>query len=179
MTLDGHAQGRQEPLGRVEVHHDPLVRLDVLAAGRERLRIEAEVEDDLLGSRRDPAEIGVRRQGAGIVDDDLGGLTLRVLLRVSSVRLSFISLVRISFSAECDNGAALGRTGASRVPAYRHRVHPRPGPRAGRTLFQRLAKANEAQGHGQAGFCGDRRIRRGGRARPRSAPTAPFWASTN
>ena len=32
VPLDGHAQRGQEPLGRVEVHHDSLVRLHVLAA---------------------------------------------------------------------------------------------------------------------------------------------------
>ena len=72
MALDGHAQGRQEPLGRVEVHDDPLIGFDVLAACCEGLRIEAEVEDDFLGGCRDAAEIGIGRKRAGIVDDDFG-----------------------------------------------------------------------------------------------------------
>ena len=79
VPLDRHAQGRQQALGRVEVHDDPLVGLHVLAAGGERLGIQAEVEDDLLGSRGHSAEVGVRRKGARIVDDDLGRLLLRGL----------------------------------------------------------------------------------------------------
>ena len=76
VPLDRHAQRGQEPLGGVEVHHDSLVGLHVLTTGGERLGIEAEVEDDLLGRRGDPAEIGVRRKRRGIVNDDLGRLLL-------------------------------------------------------------------------------------------------------
>ncbi len=72
VPLNGHPQRGQEPLGRVEVHHDPLIGFDVLAAGCKRLRIQAEVEDDFLGRGRDPAEIRIGRQRRGIVDDDLG-----------------------------------------------------------------------------------------------------------
>ena len=81
MALNGHAQGRQEPLGRVEIHHDPLIGFDVLTTGGKRLRIQAEVENDFLGGGRDPAEIRVGRQGRGIVDDDLG-----LLLRLGILR---------------------------------------------------------------------------------------------
>jgi len=91
MPLDGHTQRCEQTLGRVEVHHDPLVRLDVLAAGRERLGIQAEVEDHLLGSRRYPAEVGVRRQSARIVNDDLGCRGLGCEAGVLSVSFSLIS----------------------------------------------------------------------------------------
>ena len=93
MPLNRHSQGRQEPLGRVEIHHDPLIGLDVLPAGGEWLRIQAEVEDDLFRSRRDPAEIGVRGKRRGIVDDHfglllrLGGLDARARFRCFSCLL--------------------------------------------------------------------------------------------
>ncbi len=80
VTLDRHADGRQEPLGRVSVHDDPLARLDVLAAGREGLGIEPEVEDDFLGGGGYPAEVGVRRQGPRVVDDNFRRLLDRGIL---------------------------------------------------------------------------------------------------
>ncbi len=111
MALNGHAQGRQEPLRRVKVHDDPLIGLDLLAAGRERLRVEAEVEDDLLGRRRDATEIGVRREGRRGWNrrrqprcrSDSGRIVRGLqALQVPSSR----SL--ISFSPYLHNGAALG-----------------------------------------------------------------------
>ena len=72
VPLDRHPQGGQEPLGRVEIHHDPLIGFDVLAAGCERLRIQAEVENHFLRGGRDPAEVRVGRKGRRIVDDNLG-----------------------------------------------------------------------------------------------------------
>ena len=83
MALDRHAQGRQEPLGGVEVHHEPLVGLHVLAAGGERLGVQAEVEDDLFGGGGDAAEVRVRGQRAGVVDEDFGLLRLPCWGRVA------------------------------------------------------------------------------------------------
>ena len=170
MPLDRHAQGRQEPLGRVEVHHDPLIRLDVLAAGGERLRIQAEVEDDFLGSRRDSAEIGVRRQRPRIVDDDLGCAGLRSSARAGRLGPSF-SL--ISFSQFFMNGAhALERDrprctrGAeplrSRVIQY--------GP-----YFSESTVKTQASGHA-AVWASDDSTSRSSSARVR--PAAPCWART-
>ena len=93
MSLNGHAQGGQEPLGRVEIHHDPLIGFDVLTTGRKRLRIQAEVENDFLGGGGDPAEIRVRRQGRGIVDDDLGLLLRLGILGGSGALLCSLSLI--------------------------------------------------------------------------------------
>jgi hypothetical protein len=59
VALDRRADGRQEPFGRVKVHDDPLNRLDVLAAGCERLHIQPKVEDDFLGRGGYPTEVGV------------------------------------------------------------------------------------------------------------------------
>ena len=101
MALNGHAQGRQQPLGSVEVHDDPLIGFDVLATGGERLRIQAEIENNFLGRGCDPAEIGVGRQGRGIVDDDLGLLLgLRILRGWTPFGASLPSFSLISGSGD-------------------------------------------------------------------------------
>ena len=56
-------QGLQHPLGGEVVHDDPLFDFDRLGRHAERLGVEAEVEDQLLGRAGDAAEIGVERDG--------------------------------------------------------------------------------------------------------------------
>jgi hypothetical protein len=81
MSLDRHAQSRQQSLGRVKIHNEPLVRLDVLTTGGEWLGVEPEVENHFLGRRSDAAEVRVGRQRLRIVDDDLGLLLSGLALR--------------------------------------------------------------------------------------------------
>ena len=196
VPLDRHAQGRQEPLGRVEVHHDPLVRLDVLPAGRERLGIEAEVEDHFFGSGRDPAEVRVGRQRPRVVDDDLGLLLLGLGL-VSPPRV----LSLMSFSVSGPPGrvrpgrrrkSKCTRTRSPRArrttPARRHRrVDPNAGRRSSRLCrdcrFDEPVELGERPVGARRSGPGRRpgpprpaprpsRDRPGRRSAPRSAPAA-------
>jgi hypothetical protein len=50
---DGHRQRRRQPLGREEVDDDPLRQLDRLRSGAADLLVEAEIDDQLLGSAGD------------------------------------------------------------------------------------------------------------------------------
>jgi hypothetical protein len=79
VSLDGHPKGREEPLGRIEVHDKALICLDFLPTGGERLGIQAEIEDDFFRRRGDAAEVGIRWNGGGVIDDDLRLLLLLAL----------------------------------------------------------------------------------------------------
>ena len=67
-----------KPLGREEVRHDPLADDDGLRGHAVRLRVQAEIDNQLFGGARYPAE--VRVQGA-----DLGVVNLGLLLRQGPV----------------------------------------------------------------------------------------------
>jgi len=79
--LVGQRQGVQHPFGRVEVRDDPVRDGNRLRRHAERLWIEPEIDDQLLGRPGDPAEVGVGRHRLRIVDLDLHPL-LRLLRRV-------------------------------------------------------------------------------------------------
>ncbi len=49
MTLQGHVQRGQEPLGRVIVEDDPLVDHDRLSGDARGLGVQSEIDDQLLG----------------------------------------------------------------------------------------------------------------------------------
>ena len=75
MTLDGQRQRVQHPLGGEEVRDDPLRDRDRLRRYPERLRIQPEIDDQLLRRAGDAAEIRVAGQRLRVVDLDL--LSLR------------------------------------------------------------------------------------------------------
>src|SRR5262249_10833520 len=90
------------------------------AAAGEGLGIEAEVEDDFFGGGRDPAEIGVGRERRGIVDDHLGDLGLRVLLRRHR-RRSFHGFSAFFFvHVTLPSGNKRGNTGKRGAWVWRH-----------------------------------------------------------
>ena len=70
VPLHGHVQGLQHPLGREVVGDDPLLHFDRLGRHAERLRVEAEVENQLFGRAGDAAKIRVQADGVLVVDFD-------------------------------------------------------------------------------------------------------------
>ena len=80
VALDRHVQRLQHPLGREVVGDDPLLDFDRLGRHAERLRVEAEVENQLFGRARDAAEIRVQADGVLIVHFHLHAGPLHLLL---------------------------------------------------------------------------------------------------
>ena len=68
VPLDGQAQGVQHALGRVEVRDDPLRDRNRMRRHSERLRIQAEIDDQFFRRAGNTAEVGVQRHHLGIVD---------------------------------------------------------------------------------------------------------------
>ena len=68
VTLDRHLQGVQHPLGRVEVGDQTLRDRDRLRGHAKRLRVQAEIDNQLLGRAGYAAEIGVARRCVRIID---------------------------------------------------------------------------------------------------------------
>ena len=101
MTLDGHAQCVEHSLGGVEVGDDPLGDGDWLRRDADRVRVQAEVDDQLFGCTADAAEIGVTGENLRVVHLNLrsGRLHRRCSLAVSG-RLLFRALIVDRFGHE-------------------------------------------------------------------------------
>ena len=87
VTGDGIAEGIGQPLGRIEIDDDPLGQLDRLGRRAADLLIESEVDDQLLGRSRDPAEVGVGGGDVRLVNGYVDGFGAVGLLLVSQENL--------------------------------------------------------------------------------------------
>ena len=54
MALNGHTEGREQPLGGIEVHDNALVGLHILTTGGEWLGVQPEIHDDFFGRGSHP-----------------------------------------------------------------------------------------------------------------------------
>ena len=77
VPLDGHVERLEHALGREVVRHDPLLDLDWFSWHTKRLRVEAEVEDQLFGRASDSTKICVQANRV-LVDDLHSGLPLLI-----------------------------------------------------------------------------------------------------
>src|SRR5690606_4738820 len=84
VASNGELQRAEEAFGGVEVEDDPLVDDDRLARRAHRLRVEAEIDDQLLRRAGNAAEVGVEAQRLRVIDFDGGAL---LLLRSGTRRL--------------------------------------------------------------------------------------------
>ena len=97
VTLDRELQNVQQPFCSVEVGHNPLCYHDRLRGHSGSLRIEPEIDEQLLGRARYAAEIGVAGQRFGIIHFDLRRLRLLFCWRLRSG----LAHTRRRYSAAC------------------------------------------------------------------------------
>ena len=82
----GQLQGMQHPLGRKVVRDDALSHDNRVRGNAERLRVQPEVDDQLLGRPGDAAEVGIRSRDVRVVDLYLLALRRLQLVRVLLAR---------------------------------------------------------------------------------------------
>src|SRR5438445_7559698 len=85
VLLHCHVQGPKQPLGGEIIHDQAVRQLDRLAGRWRHLSIQPEIENEFLGSSRDPAEIRVGgRKRRGVYGELLRNSSLSRRLRLSN-----------------------------------------------------------------------------------------------